>query len=132
MKFGLTDEDIAAIVDVLRACPDVTEALIFGSRALGRHRPESDVDIAVRGRIASQQIAELRGALDRLPLPWLFDVVALATLSDRAVKQHIERVGRPLFRRGASERGSSAPSWGLAEESATALSALHLGDGDTP
>lgn len=100
MKFGLDHGDVDAIVTVLRGCTRVQEALIVGSRALDRHRPESDIDIAVRGPLTAQDVAELRGALDRLPLPWMFDVVALDTLRDDAVREHVERVGKTLFRRG--------------------------------
>lgn len=47
--FGLTDSDLQSIVDVIKAYPQIDEALIFGSRALNTHKKGSDIDIALKG-----------------------------------------------------------------------------------
>jgi predicted nucleotidyltransferase len=70
---------------------------VFGSRALGRHRPESDVDLALYGELDEQVVARIAGELDELPLPFSFDVVSYARLQPSPLQQHIERVGRRIF-----------------------------------
>jgi len=49
--FGLKTSDLDLIIEILRRYPDVEEALIFGSRAMGNYKPGSDVDIALKGKL---------------------------------------------------------------------------------
>ena len=42
--FGLTVSDLQFITDVIRKYPEVEQALIFGSRAMGNFKPGSDID----------------------------------------------------------------------------------------
>jgi hypothetical protein len=46
---GLPEEAIAAIRQVLASHPEVEAAILYGSRALGRHRPTSDIDLTLIG-----------------------------------------------------------------------------------
>ena len=48
-SIGLPDAAIAAIRQVLVSHPEVEAAILFGSRALGRHRPASDIDLTLIG-----------------------------------------------------------------------------------
>jgi predicted nucleotidyltransferase len=52
-----------ALLDVLRAHPEVKAAWLFGSHAGGTARPESDVDIGVLVGRKPRTLAELGGAL---------------------------------------------------------------------
>jgi len=44
-NIGVTETDKEEILKVLKKFPEVEEAIIFGSRALGNHKPGSDVDL---------------------------------------------------------------------------------------
>ena len=46
---GLPETAIAAIRQVLASHPEVEAAILYGSRALGRHRPASDIDLTLIG-----------------------------------------------------------------------------------
>ena len=48
MNFGLSDDALDATRGVLRRHPAVEEAVVFGSRSLGRQHPRSDMDIALQ------------------------------------------------------------------------------------
>lgn len=48
-SFGLSAETLAAIVKVVASVGNVQRALIYGSRAKGTFRPNSDVDIMLEG-----------------------------------------------------------------------------------
>ncbi|MEB3362276.1 MAG: nucleotidyltransferase domain-containing protein [Synechococcaceae cyanobacterium] len=65
----------AAIQQVLAAHPEVEQAILYGSRALGRHRPASDID------------------LSRFACP-----------THPALLAHIERVGQVLYQRASLPR----------------------------
>ena len=48
MNFGLEDNIIEKIIQVFEANSKVDKAVVFGSRAKGNYRLDSDIDIAVK------------------------------------------------------------------------------------
>jgi predicted nucleotidyltransferase len=99
MKFGLSDQDMEVIAQMISACDEIDKAILFGSRAKGNHKPGSDIDIAIFGdNIDIHVISKLHSLLeDQGPLPYLFDVVDGTHLAHQALKEHIERVGQVIF-----------------------------------
>ena len=93
--FGLTDQNLELIRNTLQGFPEVKEALIFGSRAMGNHKKGSDVDIALCGsEITSEKLLEVRVTLEeRLPLPYHFDIVHYKKDLDADLKTHIDQHG---------------------------------------
>lgn len=77
---GLTAHTRALINDVFQRYPSVRRVVLFGSRAKGTPRPESDVDLALEGEISADEAARIAFDLDDLPLPYHFDVVSLNAL----------------------------------------------------
>ncbi|MGB5134896.1 MAG: nucleotidyltransferase domain-containing protein [Prochlorococcaceae cyanobacterium] len=62
---GLPDSAIASIRQVLASSPEVETAILYGSRALGRHRPASDIDLTLIGpRVSSGSLARVDADLD--------------------------------------------------------------------
>ncbi len=68
---GLPRDTSERLLGVLAACPAVEEVWLYGSRAMGRHRPASDIDLTLGG----------------------------SRLSHGDLRAHVERVGWRLFRR---------------------------------
>lgn len=97
---GLTPAEIAQIVGVVRRHPEVQRAVLFGSRAKGCARPNSDIDLALYGELSDLQVEAIALELDELPTPYLFDVKAAAHLRNPALVEHIERVGVDLCTAG--------------------------------
>jgi uncharacterized protein len=99
---GLTPHEIDLLRAVFRRFPAISEVTLYGSRAKGTYRPESDVDLALIG-IEDQLDAEaVAGELDELPLPYRFDVKAYGGITYGPLLEHIERVGVVLYRRESS------------------------------
>lgn len=48
-ELGLTDKDLKEITGILARFPQIKEALIFGSRALGNYKKGSDIDLVLKG-----------------------------------------------------------------------------------
>lgn len=95
--FGLRTADIQQLLEVLYSLPEVEEVWLFGSRAKGNYRKGSDIDLAIKGRsLTNQQLLQLQVAVDDLWLPYYIDVLHYDTLSDEAVKAHIDQYGIPL------------------------------------
>jgi predicted nucleotidyltransferase len=99
MMYGLSEANIDAIRRVIAAHSRVREAIIFGSRAMGRENSRSDVDIALRGDLQPLEAEILAMELDALPLPIVFDVQILDAISHNPLREHIGRVGQTLYRR---------------------------------
>ncbi|HMI88743.1 MAG TPA: nucleotidyltransferase domain-containing protein [Polyangiaceae bacterium] len=97
-EFGLTPHEVELIRGTLERHPDVAEAKIFGSRAMGRERPNSDIDIALWGNLDTREVLRLHAELEELPPPYLFDVRRYDEMEYRPREEHIERVGRVLYR----------------------------------
>lgn len=98
--FGLKDSDISLILSVLQKHPDVEEAVIFGSRAMGNYKPGSDVDIALKGKLNPETVIHIAIELNQcLPLPYKFDLVGYEDLPPGPFLEHIEKYGKILYTR---------------------------------
>lgn len=97
MSTGLSHREIEMIRGVLRAHPRIDGAWLFGSRAKGVARPSSDVDLALEGTIDALGAEAVARELDELPMPYRFDVHALAATRSPALREHIARVGIRIY-----------------------------------
>lgn len=100
-ELGLRDEDLRSIVKIIAASKPVDAALVFGSRAKGTYRTGSDIDIALTGKsLCHDDIVELSCLLNEESiLPYRFDIVDYQALANPALRDHIDRVGKLIFRR---------------------------------
>jgi predicted nucleotidyltransferase len=97
MACMLEPEALRLIRSVLARHPEVKGAILFGSRAKGTATPASDIDIALEGLEDSLKAEAIASELDELPLPYQFDVKALAAIRHRPLLEHIERVGVRIY-----------------------------------
>ena len=93
---GLPPDASARILAVLRSEPAVREVWLYGSRAMGRHRPGSDIDLTlVAPGLRHDDRLRLMAALDDLLLPWSLDL-SLHHELPAPLREHVARVGRRL------------------------------------
>ncbi len=101
---GLPVAAVERIQATLAAFPAIEQATLYGSRALGRHRPGSDIDLTLSGAdLDGLTLTRLDQALDDLLLPWRFDLSLRASLQSPELIDHIQRVGQVLYRRNRGE-----------------------------
>lgn len=105
----------ASIADILRRAPPVAAAWLFGSRARGRERPDSDWDVAVlfesgldvdaRFRERVRLAAELGEAVDLVVLDDAPPLLALRGLQGRLLldRDPVRRVRFSVRTLGAAE-----------------------------
>jgi predicted nucleotidyltransferase len=90
-----------AELEILRAVfarhPEISAVKLFGSRAKGTQRPESDVDLALWGEVDDLAAESIAAELDDLPLPYHYDVKPFASIKLQSLRDHIERVGITIF-----------------------------------
>ena len=100
MKYGLLEQDLFHICNAAADLKEITEVVLFGSRAKGTYRQGSDVDLSIKGKgITHDTVLQLSDELnEERPLPYFFDVVDYNSLKvDDPLRAHIDRVGIVLF-----------------------------------
>jgi len=93
------------VADQLRAAlghyPDVRQVLLFGSRAMGTHQPNSDIDLCLDAPDMSfPTYLQLAAHLDEQLLPYSLDLVLEHQIDNPDFLSHIQRVGRVVYQKG--------------------------------
>jgi uncharacterized protein len=96
---GLAPHEIEMMRAVFRRIHAIVEVVLYGSRAKGNFRPESDIDLALVGVDDDLQAEAVAEELDELPLPYHFDVKACGAIQYAPLREHIARVGLTVYRR---------------------------------
>jgi predicted nucleotidyltransferase len=94
---GLSSRDMDLIRGVFRRHREISAAMLYGSRAQGTHRPESDINLTIQGDFDDLRAASIAAEMDELPLPYRFDVQAYATVQSAALRDDIRRTGTVVY-----------------------------------
>lgn len=81
----MSEEEGCIVREILRRhLPPGTRVFVFGSRAAGRVKPWSDLDLSIEANepISFIALATLREAFDESDLRWKVDLVDRATVSE--------------------------------------------------
>jgi len=99
-EFGLEADHLDFIVQAVGNYGGITEARIFGSRALGNYKRTSDIDIALYGELKSYTVGSLREFLNNAaPFLYKVDVLEYDKLDNAELKKHIDDFGKVIFKR---------------------------------
>ncbi len=100
MKFGLEQHIIDRLIAVFEQHSKVDKALVFGSRAKGNYRPDSDIDIAIKGQdLNTDDIIAMSVAFEEKGITYKIDLINYDNINEPALKDHIDRVGIELYSR---------------------------------
>ena len=89
--FGLTPGQLETLLQILRNNASVfTDAGIFGSRASGTYKPNSDIDLVIYGKITERDLGRIAGLLSESSLPFTVDLVAYNSLPAGSLKDRID------------------------------------------
>ncbi len=95
--FGLLDRDIKYILQAMSKLKEIERAVIFGSRAMGNYKKGSDVDMVIMGNNITT-ILQLDEYLNEIyPLPYFFDIINYNEISNKKLKEHIDKVGKEIY-----------------------------------
>lgn len=98
MKFGLTKKEIDSICAILQKHPNITQVIIFGSRATNKHKKASDIDLALKGNIDLDTLAKVKYQLEEeTNLPYFFDIVDYNNLHNKELKDQIDKYGKIFY-----------------------------------
>jgi len=100
MKFGLEQHIIDNLIAVFEQHSKVDKAIVFGSRAKGNYRPDSDIDIAIKGQdLNTDDIIAMSVAFEEKGITHKIDLINYDTIKEPDLKDHIDRVGIELYSR---------------------------------
>ena len=91
--FGLDEKNIEMIKKILNKNKKIRKKVIFGSRATGKYRGNSEIDIAVYGELSLRDIINLLGEFDESDLIYKVDLVCYETLENEELKTNIDEDG---------------------------------------
>ncbi len=82
--------------------PELTEVVLYGSRAIGRATERSDIDLATRGIGDELRLGRLALDLDDLDIPQKIDVRGYENITYPPLKMHIDTFGISVYKRTES------------------------------
>jgi len=92
-KFGFSLEINNRIIALFSQNKSIKKVFIFGSRALGTYRDNSDVDFAVLGDFHKYGLGKLKLSLEELNTPFLFDVLDFDNINSLELKEYLKKDG---------------------------------------
>ena len=100
--FGLPERTLQEMRAIFAKYSKVQKVVIYGSRAIGTHKPGSDIDLTLYGQdLTFNDLNVLAGALDDSSIPYLVDLSIFDALDHVKLKDHIDRVGQVFYDRYA-------------------------------
>lgn len=98
MSFGLPPAVIDKLVEIFREDARIQNVWLYGSRALGRERPGSDIDLCIEGNaLQLNDLFAIEMRIDDLLLPWKVDLALKHLINNPELIEHIQRVGIDLL-----------------------------------
>ncbi|AMQ56427.1 nucleotidyltransferase domain-containing protein [Algoriphagus sanaruensis] len=97
-NYGLKPETIVQIQGVLSGFPELEKAIIYGSRAMGNFRYNSDIDLTLIGKkLGLTELLRIENELDDLLLPYQIDLSLFHQIDNPELVNHIDKYGKTLF-----------------------------------
>lgn len=111
MVFGLDEQDVTAMRDVLARHPQVEQAVIYGSRATGRYRYNSDIDLTLMGTsLDFATLSEIDHELDDLMMPYFIDLSIFQHIDNPSLVERIQEDGKVLYEKQPSATTPAPPT----------------------
>lgn len=92
MKYGLSEETYNKIKNVIKKYSNY-EFKIFGSRARGDYKENSDIDIVVINCLDSKAKFNIKNEIDLLDIPYTIDLIFIEDISKKELLESIKKDG---------------------------------------
>ena len=99
MQYGLSDKTLNTLDSIFRKYPGIKQVILYGSRAKGKYRAGSDIDMSLKidDTFSRVDLLHVGNDLDDSDIPYFVDVSIYERLSNPELKAHIDRVGKTLY-----------------------------------
>ena len=85
------------LIKVFSKYPEIKKVVLFGSRARGDNKINSDVDLCIFGQISHSVLAKIDMDIYELDTPLSFDILCFDELSKKALIENILSEGVELY-----------------------------------
>ena len=90
-SFGLKEHHKQQIITLLRSNLRVKKIELFGSRARGCHKENSDIDLVIEGKdLTLSDLAQLMDSLEETSIPYKIDLLIKHNISNASLLERIE------------------------------------------
>ena len=97
---GLEEEEITRMIEIFSKQGKIKKVILYGSRAMGTWRPNSDIDLTIQGEsLTLDKQFEIENELDDLMMPYKIDISLLHHIKNQDLLDHINEVGIVFFER---------------------------------
>ena len=96
---GLSKKTMNALVQVFTRYPELTQVLLYGSRATGSSTPRSDIDLATRGILDPHRLGRLVLDLEESDILQICDAHAYELISNTGLKAYIDLEAISIYER---------------------------------
>jgi predicted nucleotidyltransferase len=94
---GISRRDLAILAEVFQHyLPRLKGISIFGSRATGRFKPTSDIDLVLFGDLTFKDVARISSEMEESSISLSVDVCAYSLVDDN-LKKHIDGFAKMLW-----------------------------------
>ena len=89
----------AIYLSIFKKYPGIEQVVLYGSRAKGKYRTGSDIDLSLMtdNTFTRTDLLRIAGDFDDSDMPYFVDVSIYRKLSNPDLKAHIDRVGKILY-----------------------------------
>ncbi len=100
MNYGLSLEHIIKIKTIFISKKEIDEDVLYGSRAKGNYKPNSDIDLTIKGnKVTPEILNKISLQLDDLLLPYKFDISLFNQIKNVDILEHIDRIGIVFYKK---------------------------------
>lgn len=100
MDHGIPKSQLEILKRILSVYANhITQVDLFGSRATGGYRKNSDIDLVLHGSLSKKQINRLWTLFHESSLPYRVDVKCYELTTHLPLKAHMDKVCKRLFTR---------------------------------
>jgi predicted nucleotidyltransferase len=86
------------MTNIFSSHSQLEKVVLYGSRAKGTFKPNSDIDITIIGsQLNLSNLQQIETELDDLLLPYKIDISIYHHITNPDLIEHIARVGKVLF-----------------------------------
>ncbi len=98
LRFGLDDVVIAKIISIFKKHTGIEKVVLYGSRAKGNFKPESDIDLTIVSSLVNLSLLfKIENEIDDLLLPYKVDLSVYSMLDNDNLKEHIDHIGIDFY-----------------------------------
>ena len=99
MQYGLSEKTHNTLNAIFKKYSGIKQVILYGSRAKGKYRTGSDIDISLKtdSSFTRDKFLLISRDFDDSDMPYFVDVSIYDKISNHDLKAHIDRAGKVLY-----------------------------------